>query len=97
MTPRPARFLTAMIVAVSGAAAGAEFPDAERGRRLYENHCIVCHTAKVHRREPPLPLNVEELRGIVTLWARNESLSWGREEIEDVVVYLNRTHYRYNK
>jgi mono/diheme cytochrome c family protein len=49
---------------LTGAAAGwgAETPDLERGRALYENHCVVCHTAKVHRRVPPLPLGIDDLR-----------------------------------
>jgi mono/diheme cytochrome c family protein len=76
---------------------GAEIPDLERGRKLYENHCIVCHTAKVHRRVPPLPLQIDELRRIVALWASMEGMRWSSEEIEDVVHYLNRTHYRFEK
>ncbi|HEY7741471.1 MAG TPA: cytochrome c [Burkholderiales bacterium] len=79
------------------AASGAEVPDLERGRALYENHCIVCHTAKVHRRVPPLPLQIDELRRIVALWASMEGMRWSSEEIEDVVHYLNRTHYRFEK
>jgi len=76
---------------------GAELPDLERGRALYENHCVVCHTPKVHRRVPPLPLHTDDLRYIVTLWASQQGLTWGRSEIEDVVHYLDRTHYRFEK
>jgi hypothetical protein len=84
---------------LAGAAAGwgAEIPDVERGRALYENHCVVCHTAKVHRRVPPLPLGIDDLRYIVTLWASQQGVRWNREEIEDVVFYLDRTHYRFDK
>jgi len=76
---------------------GAEMPNLERGRALYENHCIVCHTAKVHRRVPPLPLGIDDLRYIVTLWASQQGVRWSAEDIEDVVHYLNRTHYRFEK
>jgi len=77
---------------------GAESPDLARGRALYENHCTVCHTAKVHHRRPgPLPLGVDDLRYIVALWATQQGLSWSREDIEDVVYYLDRAHYRFNK
>ena len=89
--------LTAGGLAGAPAASGAELPDLERGRALYENHCIVCHTAKVHRRAPPLPVQIDELRRIVTLWASMEGMRWNSEEIEDVVHYLNRTHYRFEK
>jgi mono/diheme cytochrome c family protein len=76
------------------AAPGAELPDLERGRALYENHCVVCHTAKVHRRAAPLPLRLDDLRYIVNLWASQQGLGWSRDDIEDVVYYLDRTHYR---
>lgn len=76
---------------------GAETPNLERGRALYENHCIVCHTAKVHRRVPALPLGIGDLRYIVTLWASQQGVRWSAEDIEDVVDYLNRTHYRFEK
>jgi mono/diheme cytochrome c family protein len=72
-------------------------PDLERGRALYENHCVVCHTAKVHRRVPPLPLGVDDLRFIVAAWATQEGLRWNRDEIDDVVYYLDRVHYRFEK
>ncbi|HEX9686402.1 MAG TPA: cytochrome c [Burkholderiales bacterium] len=84
-------------LAVVPAGWGAEVPNLERGRALYENHCVVCHTAKVHRRVPPLPLGIDDLRYIVTLWASQQGLRWDREDIEDVVHYLDRTHYRFEK
>ena len=89
--------LAAGSVALPPAAWGAEVPDLERGRKLYENHCVVCHTAKVHRRVPALPLGEDELRYIVNLWASQQGVRWSAEDIEDVVYYLNRTHYRFEK
>lgn len=84
---------------LAGAPAGpaAELPDLARGRTLYENHCIVCHTPKVHRRPAPLPLGADDLRYIVALWATQQGLNWSREDIEDVAFYLDRTHYRFEK
>jgi mono/diheme cytochrome c family protein len=87
----------AVSVAIPAAGWGAEWPDLERGRALYENHCVVCHTPKIHRRVPRLPLNTDELRSIVTDWASQQGLRWSREDIEDVVHYLDRTHYRLEK
>ena len=89
--------LAAGALGVAPAGWGAETPSFERGRALYENHCVVCHTAKVHRRVPPLPLGVDDLRYIVKLWASQQGLRWSSEDIEDVVHYLNRTHYRFEK
>ena len=92
-----AGFIGAVTLAAAAGSAGQSVPDLERGRALYQNHCVVCHTSKVHRREPPLPITVDELRAIVTLWARQEGLRWNRDEIEDVAQYLDRAHYRFPK
>lgn len=69
--------------------------DAERGRALYENHCQVCHTPRVHSRVNKLPLNRDELRDIVERWQREERLRWSAQDIADVVEHLNRTRYAY--
>jgi mono/diheme cytochrome c family protein len=74
---------------------GAEPPDAGRGRLLYENHCVVCHTSKVHRRIPPAPIDRQELRLIVTAWAKGQNLRWSETEVLDVVDYLDSTYYRF--
>ncbi|MCC7484339.1 MAG: cytochrome c [Burkholderiales bacterium] len=70
-------------------------PDPQRGRLLYENHCVVCHTSKVHRRVPPLPIDLGELRRIVAAWAQGQKLGWSEPEIADVTEYLQSTHYRF--
>lgn len=79
------------------ATAGAELPNLERGRALYENHCVVCHTPNVHRRVPRLPIDLRDLRLIVSSWTKQENLRWTEDDIEDVVHYLDRTHYRFEK
>ena len=73
--------------------AQAQAPDVERGRLLYEKHCVVCHTQKVHLRVPALPVNKDHLRFIVTVWVMHESMRWSKHDIEDVVHYLDRTYY----
>ena len=87
--------LSAAALLVAGAARAQPPVDLERGRALYENHCVVCHTSKVHRRYPPSAIDMEALRFIVKVWAEENRLKWGPEEIEDVVQYLDRTHYRF--
>ena len=77
--------------------AAAEVPNLERGRALYENHCAVCHTSKVHRRFPPSAIDTEALRFIVKVWVEEQKLRWSTEDIEDVVQYLDRAHYRFDK
>lgn len=85
----------ATAAALSGGAAAQDLVDVERGRALYENHCQVCHTPKVHSRVNRLPINRAELREIVDNWQRQEALGWSTQEVADVVEYLNRTRYGY--
>ena len=89
-------------VALAGCAAGVsttttDVRSIERGRALYENNCRSCHTAKVHRRVPQLPVNQDDLRLIVLTWVRFEGMRWSSEDIDDVVFYVNRTYYQFDK
>jgi mono/diheme cytochrome c family protein len=84
--------LAALTVAWHPVALGA---DAERGRALYENHCMVCHTSKVHRREPRVEANSAQLYRIVEGWQAEQGLRWSREEIDDVAYYLKLTQYNF--
>ena len=86
-----------VLLGLPALSAGQAVPSLERGRALYENHCVVCHTAKVHRRVPALPISTDDLRHIVSVWTDQQGLRWSREEIEDVVLYLDRVHYRFEK
>lgn len=92
--------LAAALLALAAAAlpvsdALAQAPNAERGRLLYENHCQVCHTPQVHSRPNKLPITRDELRMLVDTFRRQAGLGWTRDEIEDVVEYLNRAHYHF--
>jgi mono/diheme cytochrome c family protein len=87
--------MAAMLLLACGSARAQQPPDIERGRALYENHCTACHSSKVHRRFPPSAIDLEALRFIVKVWVEENRLSWGPQEIEDVVDYLDRTQYRF--
>ena len=80
------------LIVVQPVASGA---DTARGGALYENHCIVCHTSKVHRREPRVAADAAQLRAIVDRWQAEQGLRWTREDIDDVVEYLALTQYKY--
>lgn len=80
--------------ALPSRAASADPSRADRGRALYEANCQYCHTENIHRRPNKLPMTRDELRGIVDHFRRTANQAWTPEEIEDVVDYLNRTHYR---
>jgi mono/diheme cytochrome c family protein len=107
MTPIAAWAIRASLImvlgaALAGCAAGVstttvDVRDFERGKALYDNNCRVCHTSKVHRRIPQLPVNEDELRRIVLTWVRFEGMKWSSEDAEDVVYYVNRTFYQFDK
>lgn len=83
-----------VLLGLPALSAAQDVPSLERGKALYENHCVVCHTPKVHRRVPSLAIDMADLRYIVTVWATQQDLGWRSREIEDVVFYLDYMHYR---
>jgi mono/diheme cytochrome c family protein len=85
----------ALAISMGMPVAGAQVPDAGRGRALYENHCVVCHTSQVHGRVNRLAISRAEVREIVEKWQAQQKLTWGRQEVEDVVEFLNRTRYQF--
>ncbi len=82
-------------VALCGFAAGASGGDFERGRLLYDNHCRQCHESRAHLRERRKAFSRAALGYQVDRWQRVLGLGWGREEIADVVEYLNQRYYHY--
>ncbi len=66
----------------------------ERGRLLYENHCLGCHESVVHVREQRRVQSALALRAEVAARAQAAGLRWTAEDIDDVVRYLDRRYYR---
>ncbi len=87
--------MVAAIVVLPLPAAGQGVADPERGRALYENHCVVCHTPRVHSRPNRLPISRDELRGVIDRWQQAEQLRWDAQDVADVVEFLGRTRYGY--
>jgi mono/diheme cytochrome c family protein len=76
-------------------AASASPQDAERGKALYQTHCGGCHYERVHDRLRPAVKDLAELRDMVARWAPQAKRSFTLDEIEDIVQYLNESHYRF--
>jgi cytochrome c2 len=89
------RWLWLLALLSAANALAAEVPDLARGRALYENHCQVCHTDKVHTRPRRISMTVEALRDIVDKWQREENLRWSAQDIDDVVFFLGSTRYKF--
>jgi cytochrome c2 len=69
--------------------------DTERGRLLYENHCMSCHESVVHIREQRKAVNPAELRGAIQRWAAELKLRWQDADVNDVYRYLNNRYYKF--
>lgn len=83
----------ATFLGVAAVSIDAHAQNIERGRRLYENHCQVCHKVDIHGRKNRTAIGIAELRDIVQRWQENQKLRWSAEEIEDVVQFLSTTRY----
>lgn len=83
--------LAALLFAASWNAIAA---DAERGRLLYDTHCISCHDTRVHKRDSKIATNYDEIRAQVLRWQTNVFLRWSTADIDAVTDYLARTFYK---
>jgi mono/diheme cytochrome c family protein len=68
--------------------------DSERGRLLYETHCIGCHTTQAHWRDKHIVQSWADLLYQVTRMQGNIGQQWGESEIIDVAAYLNDLFYK---
>ena len=69
--------------------------DAGRGRLLYETHCGTCHYERVHQRLKSDVKDLSDLRATVARWAAQTRHRLTAEDIQDLVQYLNESHYRF--
>ena len=91
---RAASLLLGLILPLLAAAQDAE--RAERGRLLYQTYCGGCHYERIHdERLRPAVRDLEELRDMVARWAPETKYRFTLDEREDVVEYLNQSHYRF--
>ena len=65
------------------------------GRLLYETHCGGCHYERVHERARSDVKGLADLRDTVARWATQTKHPFTLDEIENVVQYLNESHYRF--
>ena len=85
------RFASLLLLLFALAAAGQE---AERGRLLYQTYCGGCHYERVHDRLRTEVKDLADLRDMVGRWAPQTKRSFTLDEREDIVQYLNESHYR---
>ena len=91
----PSAILAVFMVSWPTAAVVAQETHFVRGMYLYENHCQKCHESTVHVREKRKAESLPEIRAFIERWSSVEELGWSRNEVEDVLQYLNGKYYKY--
>jgi mono/diheme cytochrome c family protein len=86
------RLLSALLALVPLAASGQ---DAATGKVLYETHCGGCHYERVHQRIRSDVHGLGDLRDTVARWAAQTKRTYTMDELENIVQYLNESHYRF--
>jgi mono/diheme cytochrome c family protein len=76
------------------AALADEGPDVSRGRLLYDAHCATCHTERLHTREKSRIRSYADLRAEVGRRAELTNRRFEPQELEDIIEFLDRSHYR---
>ena len=67
--------------------------DATRGRLLYENACIACHSTQAHWRDRHLVQDWPGLVHQVQRWQAAAGQGWSESDVRDVALYLNQRFY----
>lgn len=88
----PFRLIAACLAASAVSSAHAQ--NFARGQELFEDHCQVCHE-EFDRAEARHMRNPEELRARIQAWAAHTNVDWKKEDIEDVLFYLDKSFYRF--
>ena len=69
--------------------------DAAKGKTLHDKQCVACHDTGVYTRANRQVKSVEALIGRVNGCVRQTGLSLDRDQINDVVNYLDESFYKF--
>ncbi|CAL1239599.1 c-type cytochrome [Candidatus Methylocalor cossyra] len=67
-----------------------------RGQELFEDQCQACHD-DFSRPDSRHLRSVEELRKRIEAWATHTNSGWTKSEVDDVLYFLNRNFYRFDR
>ncbi len=95
---RSASRISILVLAGVSVQAGAAYAaDSTLGKALYETHCGSCHYERLHERKQSAIDSLAALKLEVEKWARQTDRRFTAAELEDIVEYLNQSHYRLAK
>jgi len=89
-------FAVAVLAAI---ALPSQAQDADRGRLLYETHCLACHYERIHARDPARSLvrSIATLKIEVGRRAEQTGQRFTIQDLDDIAEYLDRSHYKLRK
>lgn len=85
---------SASLLAALLLAGAAHAQNIDRGRLLYDTHCATCHTERLHTRERSIIQSYGALRAEVGKRAAMTNRRFSPDELEDIIEFLDRSHYR---
>jgi mono/diheme cytochrome c family protein len=87
------------VVALAAIALPSHGQDADRGKLLYETHCLSCHYERIHKRDPARSLvrSIASLKIEVGRRADQTGQRFTIQDLDDIAEYLARSHYKLDK
>jgi cytochrome c2 len=69
--------------------------DAAKGKAVHDKQCVACHDTSVYTRADRKVQSVEGLIGQVNNCVRQTSVKLDRDQVNDVVKYLDESFYKF--
>jgi mono/diheme cytochrome c family protein len=69
--------------------------DAAKGKAVHDKQCVSCHDTSVYTRADRKVQSVEGLIGQVNNCVRQTSVKLDRDQVNDVVKYLDESFYKF--
>lgn len=88
----PRRLVLFALLALSPAWAAAQ--NFARGQELFQHHCQACHE-DLHEARHRHAKDLDELRKRIEGWATHTNAGWQKDEVNDVLFYLNQSFYKF--
>lgn len=91
-------FAVSVVVLAAVLVAGPSLAtDMKRGEELLTKHCYGCHGEDVYVRENRIVKDLAGLKKRVNFCVQQVGVKWFDEEVDDVVEFLNKEYYKFDK
>jgi len=88
--------LSAIGIALAGLLSHqAQGQNFERGQELFDHQCRECHGDPYLAHTQYKAKSLKEVRRKITSWAEHSGTDWGKSEVDDVLLYMNKSIYHF--